>query len=1034
MKLFAALVIFAWVLMGYPGHLSGQNTDKDYLPGRVIVKFEPDSGVKSFAQSVEITTLGTGIANAVQRIKTFMQPYDLHEITPVFSSQSLMEVQEMKKSKPIISAQAIELAGALQRTFTVTYQSSDDPLHIAAELEQLEGVIYAEPHYIPQTTGSIDQGSQTSFLYQGTDLPQFMPSSNQDSGSVYIPNDPFIGQPNHNYFGYLNVFKAWGITKGSSDVIIAIIDTGVYYDHPDLKANLWRNPEPGRADELFPEFEIKDDTIGWNFWESGDLYTKEPLVQNADPVGRYSDHGTQVAGIAAAVTDNSAGIAGVGFQSKFMAVKAGGTKKYPEKLPFAYHSILYAAINGADVINCSFIGAGRSNFGTDVIKFAQEMGALVIAGMGNTGVLTRGSYPASYPDVLAVGAVTHDLDDKITFFSSYGPYVDVFAVGQNTLTTTFIYDETEDVWSPGYRTTNGTSLSTPMVSGLAALLKAEYPDWPPQRIASQIRATARSINYANTDPQYENLLGQGVIDAYAAMTETTPLISLSNFTFSNDQSVKFNIGESGMLTIEGVHFGNTSPEILFELESIHPGITIHNKQEYRSGFGPGQSFNIDFSLFIEDDYPLDVVPAFRLTWSIENEEDQSYHGTQIIEYEELLYGIMGTDWLTMTISSDGTLGFMHPEDQSIGLGFIPRGYENLLKEAGFMIAGKRAGEQVVINQIRDSTGIARHFQPVRNFQLQESGIRRVTIGSAEFHSTNHPFAKELEIEVQATALNTVTNYRTLFLTYRIKNNSELVYEDMHFGLFNYWKFLDSGVHQTYFSEDENLIYVSHEDVTVFAGIATTGDLSGILAIDNESSMTLDRAETREDSLSFGITYQEGNVNDNGFTDDEKRLALTSKSGHTAISAEDISMVIGTGPYTLYPQSEISIGFIYAWEISEERLKNEIRSAHNQEFVDHDSPGGYTRVGKVADQLTLHPNFPNPFNDRTTIRFDLMESNHVELVIYDLIGRRVATLVDEYRGKGPHILEFDTSGMATGAYMAILKTDGVSRFDKMMLIK
>ncbi len=1014
MKLQIALpFIILGFLAGFSGQLTAAIPDDSFLPGRILVKLEPEGGAhfNRYDGSEAAQSAGIFIADteAMHRLETFLDAYDLQSITPVFGSQAFSKIQKLQQTRSIISEEAIHLAGALQRTFTVTYGSGEDPRHLAAAIRQLDGVVYAEPHYTHQTA---------------------------DTGNSYIPNDPYIGHPNHDYFEYMNIFRAWGVNRGSPDVVIAIIDTGVFYDHPDLKDNLWRNPEPGRADEYFPEFEISNDTIGWNFWDSGNIYIGESPVQNADPSGNYSTHGTMVAGIAAAVTDNAKGIAGVGFRSQFMPVKTGGTREYPNRIAFGYHGILYAAINGADVINCSFISRGRSNFGSDVIRFAQEMGSIVIGAIGNDGISTRGTFPASYEDVLSVGAVSNNFDDRLTGFSNYGPTLDVLAVGQSMLSTSFVFEESDGWWTPEYRVASGTSFSTPIVSGLAALLMAEYPDWPPQQIASQIRGTARSVSDANPGSQYENQLGQGVIDAYTAMSaDDIPLISITGHTFSNDRNQKISVGETGTLTISGVHFGNTSPDIFFELESLQPGLTIHSAQNSQSELGPGENFNIDFSLSIDENYPLDVIPSVRLTWTIEDVEDRSYEGVKVVEYEELLYGNMDLNWLKLSISSDGTIGFMHPEDKTVGQGFVPHGFENILSEAGFMISGYRNGEPVVINQVRDSTGISRHFQPVENFRVaNHPDIRNVQLGRAEFHSSNHAVAKELEMKIEAVAMSASVVNRSVILKYHITNNSEYLYEDLHFGLFNSWNFLESGNHQTFFSNDENLMYVRHESSPVHAGVAVMGEVTGALAIDNHSEMTLDRAASHSDSLSFGIEYDRESVNMDGFTDAEKRLALTSGTERTSLSAEDISIVIGTGPYTLYPHSSVTIGFVYGWELNPVRLRDQINAAFNQEFLDHDSPGGYSRTGKVADELTLHANFPNPFNARTTLRFDLVEAQQVELAVYDLVGRRVSTLVSGHRDEGPHFVEFNAEGLASGIYVAILKAGNESRSDMMMLVK
>jgi len=688
------------------------------------------------------------------------------------------------------------------------------------------------------------------------------------------------------------------------------------------------------------------------------------------------------------------------------------------------------------VINCSFIGGGSSGFAADVIQFAREMGAVVVAAMGNEGISSTGIYPASYEDVLAVGSVGDSFDDRISGFSNYGYKVDVFAVGQDVMSTSFEYDESDMVWKPQYRSSSGTSIATPIVSGLAGLLRAHYPDWPAERILSQIRGTARSIYHANPDPQYQDKLGYGVVDAFAALTQNVPVIHFKDVAFQTEQNGKIHVGETGRIAAELIHYGRLSPEVLFQLESLEPGITLHTSKISRSDLGPGEEFHIEFPLSIDEDYLLDAVPRFRLTWSAGDLEDLSYQGAHIFAYEELFYGNMENEQFMMSVLSDGTLGFMNPEDHTIGLGFIPQGHNNILSEAGFMISGYRNGEQMIINQVRDSTGISRHFQSLENFRFREDhDFRNVQLGSTRFHSVNHSVARELEIELEAIAPAGRTDGRSsLYLNYHITNNSDYIYSDLNFGIFNHWELQEEGIHHIHFSEAENLMYVRHESGPPIAGIATGGEISGAMAINNQSSMTLERAESRSDSLGFGIVYDEDEELLDGFTDAEKILALSSGTEQGSLSAENVSMVIGTGPYTLHPHSRITISFIYATGHNEQRLKDEISSALEMEYLKQDGIGEYAKTGKVADELTLYSNYPNPFNTQTNLRFDLDKPMHVDLAVYDLLGRRVVTLVDDVKDQGPHFVTFAGSGLASGTYMAVLRTNGRVQSDMMMLVK
>ncbi|MBP3193977.1 S8 family peptidase [Natronogracilivirgula saccharolytica] len=995
-------------MVGIPELTEGKIPDSEYLPGQLMVRVEPQTDFNKAATSKEYASAERLFPSSLQNM---LDDYDLISARPVFGSAALYELHKEHISNGKISQKSLEMAHALQHTYSIRFGSGDDPKTLSSKLENEPGVIYAEPHYVHKTAEFVTH-------------------------QTYLPNDPYIGSEGHNYFDYLNLNRAWALQTGSPDVVIAIIDSGVYYDHPDLKDNLWRNPEPGRANDFFDEFEISNDTIGWNFWESGDIFSDEAPVQNADPVGNYSTHGTRVAGIAAAVTDNGIGMAGVGFQTRFMPVKAGGTKNYPNTIAFAYHAIIYAAINGADVINCSFYGSDRSRFGEDAIAFAMESGSVVVAAIGNKGVETNDSYPALFDDVLSVGAVTDQFDDKLAHFSNFSRKLDVVATGKNILGTTFEYDEELQNWTPGFTTSNGTSFSTPMVSGLAALIKAEHPDWPPQQIANQIRGSARSIYHANPNPEFLGKLGNGVIDAYDALTKDVPVISFTDYHFTKDGEQKINTGQTGTLVVEGIHLGNDSPELHFRLESLQTGALVLNEVATKNNLGPGERFSIEFTISIEDDYQLDIVPQFRLTLSTDDLDHDRYEIEHFIEYEELLYGVLENNKLTVSIPPDGSIGFMNAKGRYVGLGLIPDIYENVLSEAGLMIGGFRDGEKVVINQVRDSTGISRHFHPVKNTYTDlHSDLRNAYKATASFASYGHPKANDISIELEAITSHTSTIDQTLLLIYHVRNNSDQLYSDLHFGVYNHWKTGNSTGHRTDFDSENHVLYTSPENGRPYVGVSVAGDLASALAIDNQSGMTLSRAEDRSDSLRFGTKWDPYDEQYDGFTDPEKFLALTAGTDRTGISAEDISTVISTGPYTLYPQSVVTVGFIYGWGNTSGELLKQISNVKEMDLWEmKDDPGKYSRTGKVADEITLHPPFPNPFDEKTTIRFDLTESGHVDLRVYNMMGERVTTLVDGTREEGPNFVNFEASSIASGLYIVVLRADGRTQSQLVTLIK
>jgi subtilisin family serine protease len=324
---------------------------------------------------------------------------------------------------------------------------------------------------------------------------------------LYTPNDPYIGQ--QWYLEKIRCLQAWDIIRGDTTrtVKVGIVDSGVNWEHPDLEPNLWINEledinRNGRFDN-FPEYQggdlnyqdddgngFEDDVIGY------DLAMSDP-----DPREGYIVHGTGVAGVASAATDNSTGIAGVAFSGGIMCVKTmedqGGF------LVAAYEGIIYAADNDADVINCSWGSQTYSQAEQEIINAAYASGSLVVAAAGSYGG-TQPVYPAAYEHVMAVTPT--DENDHKAYFADYGDWIDICAPGINILTT---WDE------QSYSYLSGTSLSSPVVAGVALLVKTQNPHFTPDSLECRLKLTA--VNIDSLNPGYQGLLGAGRVDAYLAL-------------------------------------------------------------------------------------------------------------------------------------------------------------------------------------------------------------------------------------------------------------------------------------------------------------------------------------------------------------------------------------------------------------------------------------------------------------------------------------------------------------------------------------
>ncbi|SCE80859.1 Serine protease, subtilisin family [Micromonospora mirobrigensis] len=285
-----------------------------------------------------------------------------------------------------------------------------------------------------------------------------------------VPNDPAMAGDQFPPLNVLRLPKAWDYVKSSAGQVIAVVDTGVNLTHEDL------------AGRLVPGFNAID-----------------PAAQPVDDNG----HGSMVAGVAAADTDNGKGIAGVAWGGRIMPVKAVGADGSGSDSDII-EGIVWAADHGATVINLSLVGPDDNPALHEAITYATGRGAVVVAAAGNEGTGVA-QYPAAYPEVIAVGAT--DGGGNLTDFSSYGDWLDLVVPGLKIHSTGL---------DQSYPVVDGTSFSAALVSGVAALVRTKYPDFTPARVRERLTMTARDSGPRGLDPYY----GYGVVDSFRAVGST----------------------------------------------------------------------------------------------------------------------------------------------------------------------------------------------------------------------------------------------------------------------------------------------------------------------------------------------------------------------------------------------------------------------------------------------------------------------------------------------------------------------------------
>ena len=311
------------------------------------------------------------------------------------------------------------------------------------------------------------------------------------------PNDPYYGDGAQ--WGLQKIFapQAWDLSTGDSDVVIAVLDWGVDLDHPDLRDKMWTNP-----DEI-PDNETDDDGNGY----TDDVYGWDFANDDNNPQDDYG-HGSHVAGIAAAATNNGVGIAGVAFNNRIMAVKVGDGATGKARYSSIANGIIYAADNGVKVINLSLGGYAFSTNLGDAVNYAWAAGCIMVGAAGNNNKSDL-FYPAAYDNVIGVSST--DQNDVRASSSNYGSYISVAAPGVGIYSTYWNGNST-------YTFMSGTSMATPHVAGLAALLFSQDDTSTNATVRSLIEVTADDLDAAGWDQYY----GYGRINAYAALSNTEP--------------------------------------------------------------------------------------------------------------------------------------------------------------------------------------------------------------------------------------------------------------------------------------------------------------------------------------------------------------------------------------------------------------------------------------------------------------------------------------------------------------------------------
>ncbi|MBO7478724.1 MAG: S8 family peptidase [Salinivirgaceae bacterium] len=729
--------------------------------------------------------------------------------------ENLCHAKALRANRMFATSKKDNSSAELSRIYLIEYKGNESPAVIARKLAQSEDVEYAEPYWIPELLGT--------------------------------PNDPSLSR--QYFMSITQTLEAHDITQGDTNIVIGIVDTGVDVYHEDLADNIKLNHSD-------PINGFDDDNDGYI-----DNYRGWDLGENDNnPISSANHHGSNVAGMACATTNNGIGVASVGYKTKFLPIKAANEDG---TLIACYEGIVYAADHGCQIINCSWGSTAKSLLCDDVIKYAQSRGCLVIAAAGNTGTDIR-YYPASCDGVFSVCA-SNSTDTKWKS-SSYNTLVDIAAPGENVFTATS---------GNNYQNSNGTSFAAPLVSGAAALVWAVKPTLTAVQVAELLRVTADNIDTIPANAKYAGKMGSGRINVLRALTDSTsPSLRITKCRFSGDER-DFVSGETVEIGLTVCNYLKKAKNVTITLDSPDNSITVLNGTWGTTQIDEMQSIdNPTFTATIADNLGNNATVPLRFKF-----EADGYSASQIVEltvnpsFRDVEWGQMQT-----TIADNGKIGIYDYEAQK-GNGFIYQKKQNLFSDGALIFAfdnSKIASAFQTDNQFSATTGRPT-IQVIDGATHIKSAIKPNNIYGIEilqdfiFDSQNLPTAMICDYSIVCS-----------------RNDGS---PNAAIGLYFDWDVVNSLTNQIDYDATRKLAYIYNTgNIGLYGGICLISD-------------------GQATPYAFEISEKGSSINiKDDFTDEQKWITMNQSRPKSTSTNIDLALMLSNNQLTINPKDTTRVTF------------------------------------------------------------------------------------------------------------------------------
>lgn len=840
---------------------------------------------------------------------------------------------------------------------------------------------------------------------------------------AFTSNDPSFSSQS-DFFARIRGTEAWdlalGGSQGNASIVIGIVDSGTDINHPDLASQFKLNtadPIDGMDDDGDGYI---DNYKGWDL--AGADYNNIVGDNDADIKGNNNNHGSHVSGCASAATNNTVGVAGIGFNCTLLPVKCAADNDTRSSggvgyIITGYEGIVYAADHGAQIINCSWGGTTGGSFGQTIVDYATiNKNCLVIASAGNSS-LDEKNYPGSYNYVISVAA-TNSINDYKASFSTFNYDVDISTPGNGIYTT---------LYNNSYGNMSGTSMSAPITAGGAGLVQSKFNYTNALQIGQRLKQTSdyhytsgpNITGIGNTQVQYKDKLGKGRMNLQRALTDPeSPSVVFSNQMIVDHNDNAFVIGDSLFITGDFINYLSPTANLTASITAVTGGTyltTIDNTTSLGviNTLSMVQNTGDPFKFKINSGTPQNTVVIFKVTLSDGTYNDVYYFSITVnVDYINIAISDVAT-----TITSKGKLAY-NMDGQLQGLGFTYMG-NNLLYEAGLMIG---TSSSIVSDAFRGSNTAAADadFQSVIIVSKSNPSTFSEFDVSGRFNDVPASPTQSLLVNHNAYAWSTPGNRKYVIVEYVIKNNGLSTLNNLYAGISADWDIDASTALQN------KADYLSSKNMGYIYSTATGGKFAGIKVLTNSAGTKCYHIDNNAGG-DGGIDINDADY----FSTADKYTSLSTNryiAGSSSTTGTDIIEVVSNGPFDINAGDSIKVAFAL---IAGDDLADITKSADSAQ-VHYDGQGMTTGI---QYQTTTNGNvkvYPNPANDALNFLIDNEKTAKVEITLVNTLGQTLYHLVKDKVTNDNNIIKTNIEHLPGGTYFYRVKVDEKLTTGKIMI--